>query len=321
MPNPIACHIAVGKLLDFAADRLPADERASLERHLAACPSCRLQAADYRRLVALMAEAGQAPLPPSRADWQMLATCMEATSGAQRKPVVLPGIKGRLALAGIAILALLSRIPDRTRHAWHSKQPGVTLTGQPTPTPQNRFAVVPPPLRRHSALPNIQMARHTLREEDRLRFRPSTPASRHPRFHNRQSEQVRGLLAQAARQIDALERRQRDEPRTFVATFNSEGTLHLVRNSASIQVTVLTPGQGLVDNHTAFQPDGMTGGTWVRQTLREEPDGERTTETIAAVFDSNLFDPDLFDPDRPDGFLDLQTCSTPRRRLEGESQP
>ena len=58
-----ACPAVLALLVDYLEDRLPADVRADLERHLAGCPSCDASLATYRSTVGLLRSLREEDLP------------------------------------------------------------------------------------------------------------------------------------------------------------------------------------------------------------------------------------------------------------------
>jgi anti-sigma factor RsiW len=54
MSSMRACAEVVRLLLEYLEERLPADRREALERHLKACPRCEAQLRTYRSTVSLL---------------------------------------------------------------------------------------------------------------------------------------------------------------------------------------------------------------------------------------------------------------------------
>jgi ferric-dicitrate binding protein FerR (iron transport regulator) len=98
-------------LEDFAAGRLGADERRSLDAHLPSCPACREEAARLKSLRSLLSD--YQPYEPSQTDWQrldrkVLAAMVEAAE--QKQPgwlsAWLPAFSLAAATAAVVLLTL-----------------------------------------------------------------------------------------------------------------------------------------------------------------------------------------------------------------------
>jgi anti-sigma factor RsiW len=63
MKADIVCASGVELLMDYLEDALPADQRAELEAHVAACPRCTAFVASYRETPGILRRATLADLP------------------------------------------------------------------------------------------------------------------------------------------------------------------------------------------------------------------------------------------------------------------
>jgi anti-sigma-K factor RskA len=118
----------------YALGTLEGDERASLEKHLETCPSCRLELDQLRGDMALMATSVTGPKPPQRSRQRLLDAIAKEPRGAsaseRKRSWNLWGALGWIA-AGILLLAFL-----KTRHENSLLQQSVStlasLVGQQT---------------------------------------------------------------------------------------------------------------------------------------------------------------------------------------------
>jgi hypothetical protein len=351
MPNRIACRKIAGELAAYAADRLPETARDRVDRHLALCACCRREVEDYQQALALMAGAAESRIPASRANWQMLAARMEAAQAQERGGHTARLARQRLipSLAGAAMLALTALAVNAIWHKNITASPRpnnqkpthpsvlstdesfAVTTGKPfaiAPTaaqgPALYAAHIHPPSGATASVQIEYRARRAhatewpIAKDLSVALLLDSPLTQHAGHslarRNSRRTQVQQLLALAAGKIDVIEwngpPRQPDTDR-FLAALGAARQAQAMREPSMLRITVQATGRTLLDSQDLYLPTDERGGSWIRRTLLEQPDGDRTVETVAADFSH----------DNLDSFFSLQTCTPLNRHPYGDLNP
>jgi sugar lactone lactonase YvrE len=126
-------HLTDDQFIDYVIRTLTDDQRTEMDRHLAACATCRVQVAEHeavqRRLHNKIIARRNAATPPSRLTYAVIATRISPPDRVAR----LGGELNRLASGALAIAALLALALLLIGVFGSARQ--ATVNGQLTPTP------------------------------------------------------------------------------------------------------------------------------------------------------------------------------------------
>jgi hypothetical protein len=129
----ITCQGVSARMMELLYGELPGDERATLEAHLAGCPSCRAELSAFQSTRASARRALEADEPPARAHQAILRAAAAAVATKQPKPIEARAVAPRpsfwqrwrarwtlptfATLGAVAVVVLASKVflePDRT---------------------------------------------------------------------------------------------------------------------------------------------------------------------------------------------------------------
>jgi len=129
----ITCQGVSARMMELLYGELPADEQATIEAHLAGCPSCRAELSAFQSTRASARRALEADEPPARAHQAILRAAAAAVASKQPKPIEARAVAPQpsfwerwrarwtlptfATLGAVAVVVLASKVflePDKT---------------------------------------------------------------------------------------------------------------------------------------------------------------------------------------------------------------
>ncbi len=158
---PIGCEDVSARMMDLLYGEVPADERATLEAHVAGCARCRAELAGFQATRAAARRALDADAPPARAHEAILRAAAAAVAAKEAQPIAARPVPARppfwerlrarwtlptfATVGAVAIVVLASKVflePEKTvelgRQTVHSApaETPAAPAGQPRPEAQ-----------------------------------------------------------------------------------------------------------------------------------------------------------------------------------------